>query len=52
VTTLAAEATAERLAGGRPSPARALLAAGVVAFAAGAIVYKLLRSAGEVEEET
>ena len=46
MTSIAAEAAAERLAGKQPSRPRALLAAFVAAAAAGVVVYKLLRSGG------
>ena len=46
MTSMAAEAAAERLGGERPSRLRALVAAGVAAAAAGVLVYKLLRSGG------
>jgi hypothetical protein len=51
MTSQAADAVAERLSGRRPPRLRALLAAGVAAVAAGAFVYKLLRSAdpGDVD---
>jgi hypothetical protein len=47
MTSIAAEAAAERLAGQRPSRSRALLAACAAAAAAGVVVYKLLRSGDE-----
>jgi hypothetical protein len=46
MTSIAAEAAGQRLAGERPSRPRALLAAFAVAAAAGVVVYKLLRSGG------
>jgi hypothetical protein len=47
MTSVAAEAAAERLAGERPSRPRAFLAACAAAAAAGVVVYKLLRSGGQ-----
>jgi hypothetical protein len=44
MTSLAADAAAERIGGGRPSRMRALLTATVAAAATGVLVYKLLRS--------
>jgi hypothetical protein len=37
----------QRLAGGRPSRTRSLVAAAAAGVAAGAVVYKLLRSGGD-----
>jgi len=45
VSAVVAEAAAERLAGQRQSRLRSLFVASVVAIAAGAATYKLLRSA-------
>ena len=47
MSSLAAETTAKRLSGERPSRMRALVVACVAAVAAGTVVYKLLRSGGE-----
>jgi hypothetical protein len=44
VTAKVAEALAERVEGERPSRARAFVAAGAAAVAAGVFVYKILRA--------
>jgi hypothetical protein len=44
LTSMAAEAAFERFMGRRPSRTRALMVAVAAAAAAGALVYKLLRS--------
>lgn len=46
MTSLAAEAAGERLAGRRPSRLRAGLAAAVAGVAAATLVYRVLRSDG------
>jgi hypothetical protein len=45
--SVVAEAAGERLAGGRPSRLRALVAAVAVGAGAAALTYRLLRSAPE-----
>jgi hypothetical protein len=49
MTETIVETAAARLAGQRPSRARALLVAGAAAVGAGVLVYKLLRSGGDAE---
>jgi hypothetical protein len=49
VKSIAAEAAGERLVGARPSRMRAFAVASLAAFAAGTLVYKLLRSSGGAE---
>jgi hypothetical protein len=48
---IAAETVGERLAGERPSRARALFVAGVAAAGAGALTYRLLRSGGHTTND-
>jgi hypothetical protein len=51
LTGVAAETAARRLAGEQPSRMRALLAASVAALGTGVVVYKLLRSGGNAEDD-
>jgi hypothetical protein len=48
--SVAAEALGERLAGGRPSRTRAVLAAAVVGGAAAVLAYRLLRGPQNASE--